>query len=308
MFLVIAGLSACDLLENQQPQQSLPAEGGLETLADFESALTGAYDNVQELAGGTNSGQLAFANDIIADNTVWTGSFPTYVQIAEQQMAPNNGSIADQWDGNYQAINAANIIINGMGELEADQAAKDNIAGQAYFIRALEYYYLVQYFAKPWGATADNSHPGVPIQLEAVTSQDDFQNPSRASVSAVYDQIIKDLKKAEEMITQAEPNKATSGAATALLARIALIQDRYGDAADLAGQVIPNYTLSDDVTTYFREEGSDESIFEIQHTTQDVPDPANTSITAVYNAKTRNDIQISQVFVDALDRVVTDAQ
>ncbi len=98
ILIVIAGLSSCDLLENQTPQQSLPAEGGLETLGDYESALVGAYDHVQTFANGDNSGQLAFANDIITDDAFWTGSFPTYVEISSQQMSANNGSIEGQWD------------------------------------------------------------------------------------------------------------------------------------------------------------------------------------------------------------------
>lgn len=305
ILLVAVGLTSCDLLENQEPQQSIPAEGGLETIGDYESALVGAYDNVQEFSNGDNSGQLAFANDIITGDAFWTGSFTTYVEISAQQMSAANGSIEGQWNGAYEAINSANIILSGIEDLEADQAAIDNIRGQALFIRALEYYYLVQYFAHPWGFTADNSHPGVPLQLEPVTSQDDFEQPSRATVAAVYNQIITDLENAQGLISNTTPNRATNGAVTALLARIALIQEDWEEAANLAGEVIPDYVLLDSVTEYFRNELSDESIFEIQHTTQDVPDPANTSLTAVYNANTRDDIQISQDYVDALDAIIT---
>lgn len=308
ILLVAVGLTSCDLLENQEPQQSIPAEGGLETIGDYESALVGAYDNVQEFSNGDNSGQLAFANDIITGDAFWTGSFTTYVEIAAQQMSAANGSIEGQWNGAYEAINSANIILSGLSELDADQAAIDNIRGQALFIRALEYYYLVQYFAHPWGFTADNSHLGVPLQLEPVTSQDDFQQPSRATVAEVYDQITTDLQNAQGLISNTTPNRATNGAVTALLARIALIQEDWTRAANLANQVIPNYVLLDSVTEYFRNELSDESIFEIQHTTQDVPDPANTSLTAVYNAGTRDDIQISQDYLDALDAIITDDQ
>lgn len=306
--LVVVGLTSCDLLENQEPQQSLPAEGGLETIADYESALIGAYDNVQEFSNGDNSGQLAFLNDIITSDAGWTGSFTTYVEVASQQMTSANGSIEGQWDGAYEAINASNVILSGLGDLEAEQSQIDNIRGQALFIRALEYYYLVQYFAKPWGATSDNSHLGVPLQLEPVTSQDNFQQPSRSSVAEVYSQITTDLQTAQGLITNTTPNRATNDAVTALLARIALIQGEWADAASLAGQVADTQTLSSDVTEYFVNELSDESIFEIQHTTQDVPDPANTSLTAVYNAGTRDDIQVTEEFLNATDQIITSDQ
>src|SRR6056297_2801671 len=105
IFLVIAGLSACDILE-QQPQQSLPVEGGLNSVEEIQNALTGAYDRMQQWPGGDNSAQMLFGADIIAEDAFWTGSFPTYVEISEQAMTPQNGSIENYWDGAYEAINA----------------------------------------------------------------------------------------------------------------------------------------------------------------------------------------------------------
>ncbi len=310
IFLVAVGLSSCDLLENQQPQQSLPFEGDLESQSDFESALVGAYDKVQTFSNGDNAGQLAFAGDIMTGDAEWVGSFTTYVEISSQAMSAANGSIAGQWNGAYEAINAANIILDNLDNLDADQAVIDDIRGQALYIRALEYYYLVQYFALPWDATQDNSHLGVPLQLEPVTDQSDFSEPLRSTVAEVYDQIIGDLEDAQGLITNTTPNQATDGAVTGLLARIALVQGEWTDAADLAGDVIndPAYELNGGVTDYFTDELSAESIFEIQNTTQDVPDPANTSLTAVYNDGTRDDIQISQGYIDALDDIITEDQ
>lgn len=308
--IVAAGFTSCNVLD-QDPKQSLPADGGLETLGDFESALVGAYDNVQTLSDGTNAGQLAFLNDIITEDADWIGSFPTYTEVNAQQMSASNGSIEDQWNGAYEAINAANIILDNIDDLEGvEQTDIENIRGQALYIRALEYYYLVQYFALPWGETSDNSHPGVPLQLESVTSEDDFSEPARSTVAEVYDQIITDLENAEGNITNTVPNQATNVAVTGLLARIALIQERWSDAVNLAAEITSNsdFSLSDDVTEYFQNELSSESIFEIQNTTQDVPDPANTSLTAVYNPGTRDDIRISADFAEALDALITDEQ
>jgi hypothetical protein len=225
-------------------------------------------------------------------------------------MSKTNGSIEGQWNGQYEAINDANIILAKLDELDntSSQFEIDNIRGQALFIRALEYYYLVQEFALPWNATPDHSHMGVPLQLAPVTSSEDFKKPARASVKEVYDQIISDLKSAEGLISNTIPNRATADAATALRARIALIQQRWSDAASLAGQVIPDFTLQSDVATYFRSELSDESIFEIENTVQDNPGASNTSITAVYNKDSRDDIQISDAYKSAVDQIITSDQ
>ncbi len=305
--MVLIGFTSCDVLD-QEPQQSLPA-GSIETIGDMESLLVGTYDQVQGLNDGdTNSGQLIFLNDIITGDVNWVGSFTTYVQVAQHDMATANGSVADHWDGAYAAINSANIILDTVDGIEATDAEKNNIKGQALFIRALEYYYLVNYFALPWGATSDNSHPGVPLQLTPVTSQEDFSKPLRSTVAQVYQQILDDLEAAEGLITNTSPERATNDAVVALQARIALIQERWTDAADLAGQVVNLNSLSSDVSEYFRSELSDESIFEIQHTTQDVVDGANTSLSAVYNPSARGDIEITEQFITALEAIVTDGQ
>lgn len=310
--LVIVGISACDILQ-QQPQQSLPVKGGLDSVEELQDALTGAYESVQEFPDGDSFAQALFASDIIAEDAFWTGSFTTYQEIASQSMTIQNSSIENQWNGAYKAINNANILLESLDQLESsdatfDQATLDDIRGQALFIRAFEYYYLLKYFSLPWGATSDNSHLGVPLQLQAVTSSEDFAKPERATVTAVYEQIESDLQAAEGLISNTSPIRATANAATALRARIALIQQRWADAADLAGQVVPDYTLLPNVSTYFTDESSDESIFEIENTILDNPGISNTSITAVYNPDSRDDIQISSAFMSAVDDIVNDQQ
>jgi hypothetical protein len=306
ILLLIIGLGACDLLENQQPQQSLPTEGGLDTVEELQNALTGAYSDFQ-----TPAFRL-FGNDILADDAVWTGSFPTFVEVASRNMVASNGSIEGFWEDGYEVINDVNIILASLDQLDdptADQATIDNLRGQALFIRALSYYYLVNYFALPSGSTSDDSHMGVPLQLTAVTSSTDFENPSRSTVAQVYGQIETDLQTAQGLLAGSNlPNQATPGAATAFQARVALVQGNYQQAADLAGQVIPSYTLLPDVTTYFRAELSAESIFEIENNVQDNPGAANTAITAVFAVGSRDDIQINTSFVDALNALVNTRQ
>lgn len=64
-----------------------------------------------------------------------------------------------------------------------DQKIKDNIKGQAYFLRALAYFDLVQYFGS------------VPIHLKPAKTQADTSQPL-ASVEDVYKQIIADAGQA----------------------------------------------------------------------------------------------------------------
>ncbi|HKK46487.1 MAG TPA: RagB/SusD family nutrient uptake outer membrane protein [Balneolaceae bacterium] len=314
ILLLIVGLSGCDLLKNQEPQQSLPVNGGLDTVPELQHALTGAYNDLQTNTANESFGETIFGSDIIADDAVFTGSFPTFQQIADQQMAANNGSIAAMWNGAYRDINDANIILDQLDKLKdtnASQSTIDNIRGQALFIRALQYYYLVNLFALPSGVSQGESQMGVPLQLTPVTSSADFSKPSRSPVDSVYMQITSDLQKAQGLLSSSNPrNQARPGAATGMLARIALIRHNYTDAASLANQVIQsgNYQLMPDVTTYFTNELSMESLFEIQNTVQDIPDASNTSITAVYNIGDRDDIQINSTFANALNSELNSRQ
>lgn len=305
LLIVIAGLVSCDLLNQPEPKQSIAIDEGLETIKDYNALLVGVYNSFQQHAA-----QYVELNDYMSDNVFWIGSFPEYVEIASQQVTVNNRLIEDLWNVAYQSINGSNIIINGIVEVDAPQSEIDNILGQALFLRAIQYYYLVQYYAKPWGTTTDNSHLGVPLQLKPVLSQTDFQVLGRATLKEVYDQIIADLKKAQGLISNTDPNRATNGAVTALLARIALVQDRYADAAALAGDIMDDtkYELSDNVTDYFRNEFSSESIFEVQNTQQDAPGGGNYTLSVVYNILGRDGAHISDSYKQALKNIITNSQ
>src|SRR5699024_5787670 len=165
------------------------------------------------------------------------------------------------------------------------------------------------YFAKPWGAVTDNAQLGVPIRTEPVFTTDDFKEINRSSVKEVYDHIISDLKKADDFkITNSSSAKATNDAINALRARIALIQERWQDAVTFSEKVIPNFTLSSDVTDYFRNELGPESIFEIKNTPTDNPGGGNHTISVVYNINERPGALITNAYKSVLKSIITDAQ
>ncbi len=304
--VLIVSLSCCDLLNKPQPTGAVDINS-LNSLAGYEALLNGAYNGLQNYGG-----RLIYWNDIMTAFVNWHFSFADLRQIAFSTMSPNNGVIGDFWDQMYKSINETNIIIANIDNLEnATKKEKDNILGQAHFLRALMYYYLVQYYAKPWGAKKDNSQLGVPLNLKPVTTTDDFEDLKRASVKDVYDQIIKDLKAADGLkISNTSSAKATNVAVTALRARIALIQERWDDAATLANDVISanGYQLSSDVTDYFRNEFGPESIFEIANTTTDSPGDGNTSISTVYNRLGRSGVKITDAYRDTLKKIITPDQ
>ncbi|HSH52317.1 MAG TPA: RagB/SusD family nutrient uptake outer membrane protein [Bacteroidales bacterium] len=305
--LFIGFICGCDLLGNQEPQESIQFKGELNSMNDLQNLLTGTYDNLQQY-----SSRAIYYNDIIADDAVNTTSATNIRVISKQKLDP--GITEGVWNNHYTTINGVNIILDNVESVEGPdvtQEAKDNIRGQALFIRALTYFYLVDYWALPSGATTDDSHLGVPLQLTPVYSSGDFKKPSRSTVAQVYEQIETDLKKAEKLTSPTNPkSRATPSAATALRARIALIRHNYQKAADLAGEIIQSniFSLDNDVTTYFwGDELSAEAIFSIENTVQD-HDEAGWNLSAEYAINGRDDIQINITFRDALSRLLNDRQ
>lgn len=307
--LVVLSLSSCDLLEDREPQESITFPGQLQTPVQVENAIIGAYNDIQD--GSFTGSQTLVFGEIIADNTVWTGSFTTYQQIAQKAMNATNGSIEGLWNDGYVAINSANIILASLENIDDPDFDATSAEGEAKFIRALSHFSLLQFFAEsPYVVGQTNDQPGVPVILEPTTTPADFKFPSRSSVADVYAAVISDLQDAINLLPASNTDgRATSWAAKALLSRVYMQQSEFESARDMAGDVVNNgpFRLNNDVLTFFRTEFSPESIFEIAHTVDDNPG-VNQALAAFYNVGARDDIQLSESFITAAGNIVTDDQ
>ncbi|MCF0173142.1 MAG: RagB/SusD family nutrient uptake outer membrane protein, partial [Bacteroidales bacterium] len=115
----------------------------------------------------------------------------------------NGGYVRNIWGGGYTVVtNANNILYYGaklrdMYPAPADQATIDKVFGWAYFARAIATFNLCSVYAQPYRYTADASHLGVPC----VTTVYGFDAiVARATVRECYDQIIKDLNTAYDLL------------------------------------------------------------------------------------------------------------
>jgi hypothetical protein len=178
---------------------------------------------------------------------------------------------------------------------------------------------MVRMWAKPWGFTADNSHPGVPIVTTGTQTPDSFEAPPRNTVAEVYGQVKTDLNEAINLLSAYSPGSAGRANiynAQALLARVNLQQGNYGEVASLTQPVVASnfYALEGAPQGYFftpDEESSSEAVFDIVHTTQDNPG-VNNSLSTFYastDAGGRGDIQVTPAYLNAIAAVTaTQAQ
>lgn len=186
----------------------------------------------------------------------------------------------------YNAINCASLVLrattNGVAQSDITFAAnKDRILGECYFLRGVANFQLLRFFSKAWGATADNSQPGIIINKEPV---DDLtsQVKARSSVADVYAFIISDLNMAETLLPVAyipgvHPvgynGRAYKDAARGYLARVYFQQQDYVNAKTVINRLMgatagapSSHPLNIDVTQPFVTRGPDntdpENIFQ----------------------------------------------
>lgn len=271
--LAIAGtlfLASCSDLLNVEPRQSIDSATALTTREALEAAVSAVYDRLQNLR--MYGRDFVALPEALSDNgraTQKSGRlFPEFLN------QPNAHFTAATWQLSYFAINQINLILDAAPRVTMPDAARNNIEGQALFLRALIYHNLARVYAYDPGAIISQNNRGcVPLVLTPVLSSDQIEKPARATVEAVYEQIYKDLNDAIVKLAgvpnSRAPFYATRAAAEALYSRVALYRRDYANVIRFA-----DAALSRGVGTFlntaqyvpgWRASVHPESIFELQY-------------------------------------------
>jgi starch-binding outer membrane protein, SusD/RagB family len=214
----------------QTPKDSLTPEQALSSEDALTNAVSGAYSALRAVA--LYGRDFPIIGDLMADNTyVEKKNSGRYLIQYNYTMASSDGVATEMWSTGYTAIMRVNRIIDA--NVTGTNVAK--IKSEAYAIRALTYFKLVNIFAKPY--TDDPSALGVPLVLH----YDPYALPTRNKVSDIYQQIVSDLKTA----FQSAPDYSTSArfskySVEALLARVYLYMGDNTNAKSAAVDVINN--------------------------------------------------------------------
>ncbi len=178
----------------------------------------------------------------------------------------SSGSGSGFWVQIYHNILQANNLIMNIEKLEAADkgtAALSDYKAQAMTARALMYFDLVRLYGKSYNM--DKTSFGVPLVLEPL---DASAQPTRASVEAVYTQILKDLADAAPLLSKNKTNGYLNyWANKAIEARVYLFMDNFTASLAAAEEVINSgkYTLYSNanwVGSWASQFGS-ESVFEL---------------------------------------------
>ena len=294
-------LESCTKQLDVEPQQSIDASTALNNAGDVEAAIIGAYS---VLAGGALYGtNLLMLADLQASEGMasWRGTFQGQRQVSLHNMTRDNSEASRTWIAGYRAINMANIVLKYVNVV-TDPDLKDQLEGEALFIRGIMHFELVRYFGKPWGATAANDHPGIVVKTTATLTEE--AAVARSSVKAAYDQAIADLTAAAAKLPDDNGERANRFIAHAFLARIYLQQANYAAARDQANIVIEEgpYSMNDDILEAFLEDNTDEVIFEIEQDVQNNAGTANDGMATFYASFPgvgRADVRVDAAFVNS---------
>jgi hypothetical protein len=246
---------------NQSPESGLTSVNFWKTESDLKQGVNGTYSSLRGL--GTFSFWLF--GEMRSDNTTFQYNAPQRGQENREQVDEflansANTLIQDFWRDSYTSIFRCNDVLDHIEGIPASETVKTRSAGEVKFLRALHYFNLVRQFG------------GVPLRLDVTKSPDGASSKERATVDAVYDQIISDLSDAANTLPEAgsyaavDKGRASRGSANALLGEVYLTRKNYAQAL-IALRKVTGYSLMSSYASVFQiaNKNNAESVFEIQY-------------------------------------------
>lgn len=212
------------------------------------AVLTDIYANMSRSGTGSFTGSRSIsvlaglsADELTLGKDITNLVYQAYYKNELSSQNPSAGS--EFWEPLYKYIYKCNAAIEGLSTSEASSltnAVRQQLLGEAYFLRAFFYFYLV------------NMYGDVPLALTTDYKLNGLL--PRTSVSLVYNQIIKDLKQAEQLLSAefldntllkgtSEKVRPTKWVANALLSRTYLYIGKFEEAEIEATKVINQSSL-----------------------------------------------------------------
>lgn len=230
--LVTAAVVACnkklDVLDKNNPT----IESYFKTASELQNGVNAIYSTLR--SGNLLGREWFYVHDMRGSETAPGGP---QLEAARAELlknaspSPSNGVMTSVWNGVYQMINRANLVLSKAPDITDDIALRDVSVGEAEFLRAWAYFEL----ASQWG--------DVPLYTEPVTSASGYKDKS--PVADIYALIISDLTDAASKLpeTQSEKGRVTKGAAYAMLGRVQMQKGDYAAAKTALLNDYGKYTL-----------------------------------------------------------------
>ncbi|MBE6187819.1 MAG: RagB/SusD family nutrient uptake outer membrane protein [Rikenellaceae bacterium] len=256
LFVALTALCAVSCLD-KVPQSAIPQQQAMQTFDDAEQTVTGIYSLLKSSA--LYSGYLTILPDLQTDLVYAVDGYSnTYGNFWLWTIRSTTSEIESVYASLYQIIASCNFYLDYVPRVVAATTDENKLndlntyTGEVYAIRALAYSELLKCYCKAYKPETAERELGVVLRTTTL----DKQPLPRASLYDSYQQVIKDLERAEELLD--EDNDAYSSAfvtramVLALHARVALYMEDWQSAVKYSTELIEsrNFALSSAVSYY----------------------------------------------------------
>ncbi|MBO9639636.1 MAG: RagB/SusD family nutrient uptake outer membrane protein [Siphonobacter aquaeclarae] len=298
------GYTSCnrDLL-TPIPQTSVSDASAFSTANRVSTQLLSLYEALK--VGNFYGGRFVIYGDIKGEEFInETSNLVTGSDVWSLNATNSATAVSNLWQYAYQTINKCNVFLEGMAAggstvVGAETAAK--YIAEAKLVRALSYYSLLQFYAKPY-ADGNGGSLGVPLRLKGIKGAGE-SNLARSTVAEVYTQILADLNDAESALPSTyatasdNTTRAHKNTAIALKTRVYLSMQNYASVVTEANKLVPATapfkaatgvanTLQADIATVFTAYTTTESIFSMPMTGTAGDNPGTQNQIAYYYSPT----------------------
>lgn len=258
--VLLITLCSCSNFLDLAPQHTESVNNFYQNPGDFDMALIGVYSQAQDYVNNSKWLELISDNSFISFQSAGISDY----EFDEVEISNTNTHLIGMWRPAYNGIAFSNAVINRIANMEfGNQVQKDQFLGEAYFMRAWNYFNLVRSFGE------------IPISTSEITGPTQEYDKELKSVAEVYNLIISDLMQAKALLPVLYSNtkgRATKGAAIALLGKVYLTNGQNNEAATEFASVINgsefSYELVSNYGSLFAQNNTNlsESVFEIEFT------------------------------------------
>jgi len=270
LVLVSAILPGCQKFLEEDLQGERSDQQFFKTANDAELALTGIY-NVLTFANSDN--RIWVFGDVASDDAAKGGIPGDQADIGlidDFNVSTDNGNLEQVWVLYYEGISRSNKLLDHIDGIDMDAERRDQIKGEAKFLRAYFYYWLVNVFGD------------IPVHTTTPTAEE-LQRAATPVAKVWSDVIIPDLTEAAallpETFTGKDLGRATSIAAYAFLAKAYLFTEQWSLSEEAAMSVVNSglhqlaLVYKDNFTYATRD--NPEVIFAVRHLAEQDPGLGN---------------------------------
>jgi starch-binding outer membrane protein, SusD/RagB family len=256
---VFCTLASCTGILDKEPIATLDTGSFFKTEADAVQALNAAYRPL--LMSNENDNFYWAMAEITSEEAITggDGSRPGITEMEAFTYTLRTEEFNTFWKLQYEGITQCNLVLDNIPNITMSDLRRNQITGEALFLRSYYYFLLVQVFGD------------VPL-FTRITPPDELKVP-RTAKTLIYAQIEADCAKSADFLPEkqvgSEVGRATKGAALALAAKCFLYEKNWEKTLEYTAKVkalnvyslMPNYADNFKKTT----QNNAESVWEIQH-------------------------------------------